>query len=86
MSKSMFDHGPNTRELSAAQRRFLQKCLDNGFNETPSCGRPDSGREVSAWYRTARGLQRRGFVTLERCGDHQKAFVTLAGAAEMERQ
>lgn len=71
-------------KLSNPQREFLEATRQaDELMATHSmhhlCGRRDSGRAVSAWYRTAEALERKGFVKLSRCGNGYSATLTDKG-------
>ncbi len=53
-------------KLSKAQAEFLTLAGAEGGHRSPTCGQRDSGRECSAWHRTAKSLKARGLVTLSR--------------------
>lgn len=55
------------KKLSPAQEAFLADLNSNPNKESrPAWGQPDSGRQASAWHRTAKSLQDRGLVRVLR--------------------
>lgn len=68
----------NTKKLSPAQAAFLENLKRFG-ESSPPWGQSGSGRDASAWHRTARSLEGRGLVAVLRSGRGYKAV--LADAA-----
>jgi len=63
-----------TTKFSPAQQRLLDDIRRDGYSETPaSWGNRRAAAVISAWYRTAAVLERKGVISLERIGDHQIA-------------
>lgn len=74
----MPDHLP---ALSPTQDALLRESMTADGATPTFTGNRDSGRAVSAWYRTAESLRARNLVTMDRRGDRWVARATDAGRA-----
>jgi len=68
-------------KLSKNQASFLERLLGLPMcsERCPFVGGRDAGRVAGAWLRTARSLQDRGFVVLNRSGDSWRADLSYNG-------
>jgi hypothetical protein len=71
-------------KFSPAQLAFLDVVRRQSYR-TPFIGGRDAGRVACLWYRTAAGLEARGFVVTEREGDAKRAHITVRGLKALEQ-